>query len=479
MKYSSYPQNKIDNISLITTCGCNLNCNYCMAAKSLNSHSKELAQATEQALIDGTFLENTKQVFKKLEINPIDIKDLNFWGQEPTLTLHHITDHLAEWIDFMPNVDNLFFSTNGMAYTDRIIDFIKACVDLFDRPCTVGLQYSYDGNYSTDKVRKASTDVILNNLTTLVTELNKINLKNIKIEIMDHGVISDELIKSFKTQDDMINYITQAHNLWHQLSLMNTNRNVFIRNSINFSSEVPINTSSEDGRLWNYFVNTCKEIKYKYNQCEEIDMASEGLLYLPRFVKARLLEETNCKSLKELVNLVSEASEEELEKLNQRLSTMIFCGNMRGGLKIMYDGTLVNCQSLIFDTIPENIKDTNDNIYYIKKFIANHKGYINPLKDSEENIRDNIYLYEIMNQESYFYIYQQVAILLYNLALAHQVSAKYLKYENILQASFILTQTHSCFFNGLLTTGSYFNRDTGLIRRYCNGILDEVLEDIE
>ena len=98
---------------------------------------------------------------------------------------------------------------------------------------------------------------------------------------------------------------------------------------------------------------------------------------------------------------------------------MIFCGNMRGGLKIMYDGTLVNCQSLIFDTIPENIKDTNDNIYYTKKFIANHKGYINPLKDSEENIRDNIYLYEIMNQESYFYNYQQVATLLYNLALAH------------------------------------------------------------
>ena len=86
---------------------------------------------------------------------------------------------------------------------------------------------------------------------------------------------------------------------------------------------------------------------------------------------------------------------------------MIFCFYFRGGLKIMYDGTLVNCQSLIFDTIPENIKDTNDNIYYIKKFIANHKGYINPLKDSEENIRDNIYLYEIMNQESYFYIYQQ------------------------------------------------------------------------
>ena len=45
-----------------------------------------------------------------------------------------------------------------------------------------------------------------------MTELKKINLKNIKIEIMDHGVIIDELIKSFKTQDDMINDSTQAHN---------------------------------------------------------------------------------------------------------------------------------------------------------------------------------------------------------------------------------------------------------------------------
>lgn len=476
MKYSNYPKNKIDNISLITTCGCNLNCNYCMAAKSLNSHSKELAQATEQALIDGTFFENTKKVFQKLEINPTDIKDLSFWGQEPTLTLHHITNHFSDWIGLMPNVNSIFFSTNGMAHTDRIIDFIKTCVELFDRPCEIGIQYSYDGNYSTNKVRKADTDVVLNSITTLITELNKINLKNIKINIMDHGVISDELIKSFNSQKDMVDYITQAHEIWHKLSLMNINRNVYIRNSINFSSEVPINSSSEDGLLWNYFIENCKKLKYKYNENEEMEMASEGLLFLPKFVKSQLLKNTDCSSLSEIVKLISTSSKEELRELNHKLGSMIFCGNVSGGLKIMYDGTLVNCQSLIFDTKAENIKNTNDNIYYTKKFVADHKGYINPLADSEEDIRDNIYLYETMNAESYFYIYQQTVILLYNLALAHQVSEKYLKYENVLQASLILVSLHSCFFNSLLTTGSYLNRDSGLIRRYCNGIIDNLLD---
>jgi len=59
---------------------------------------------------------------------------MEFWGQEPTLTLHLITKHLQDWFETYPNIRSLMFSTNTMAYPERIIDFIVKLDSILTKP---------------------------------------------------------------------------------------------------------------------------------------------------------------------------------------------------------------------------------------------------------------------------------------------------------------------------------------------------------
>ena len=59
------------------------------------------------------------------------------------------------------------------------------------------IQFSYDGDYSTDNVRRANSKVVYNNLKYLIETLNTIHFDNITIALNTHGVISNELINYF------------------------------------------------------------------------------------------------------------------------------------------------------------------------------------------------------------------------------------------------------------------------------------------
>lgn len=76
-----------------------------------------------KALQDGTFIKNVRDVLYRMNQSPLNIESIAFWGQEPTLTLNHITDHFEEWYDLFPNWQHCGFSTNTVAHLDRIIDF--------------------------------------------------------------------------------------------------------------------------------------------------------------------------------------------------------------------------------------------------------------------------------------------------------------------------------------------------------------------
>ena len=47
----------------------------------------------------------------------------------------------------------------------------------------------------------------------------------------------------------------------------------------------------------------------------------------------------------------------------------------------------------------------------------------------------------------------------------------------LMKTALVLTATHFCFVNSLISTGSYFFRDSGFLRRYCNGIIEKIVEE--
>lgn len=474
MKYIS--NFEIEELSILGACGCNLNCKYCQAAQSTNEYSKQLQIKSIEALKDGTYLQNIKKVMKKLEVDPLNIQKISFWGQEPTLVLEYFTDNLAKLFEMCPNINRFFTSTNGMAHMDKIINFLKTFDTLTKRQSFIFIQISYDGDYGTDYIRRGNSKIVYNNLEYLIKTLNTIYFKNLNININVHGVISDEFINHFNNDYKKIEqYFIDSNEKIQILADLNLNKNVFIKNTIDFSSELPINTSSIDGIKWNNFINICQLINKNHEE-NDFNDSIEGLLFIPRKAKRSLLEILHCSNLDEALDKILSLSSEELSQYNKNLSSLLYCGEKTGSLKLLYNGTLANCQAAIFDTDPQYI-NTNDKIGSIKQFVASHYNYINPLTDKEENIKNCCFLFETLSTSTFFYVYNQIVSLLCNLREVHQISTMFNNNKFLMKTALVLTATHFCFFNSLISTGSYFFRDSGFLRRYCNGIIEKIVEE--
>jgi hypothetical protein len=66
-------------------------------------------------------------------------------------------------------------------------------------------------------------------------------------------------------------------------------------------------------------------------------------LCLPRKAKKFLLKNLECSNLDEALDKVLAFSNKELKNYNRNLTPFLYCGEKTGSLKLLYDGTLVNC----------------------------------------------------------------------------------------------------------------------------------------
>ena len=115
-------------VSLIAAIECNLACDYCVIAhrKEKNKKAdKNFFKKTIEALENGTYLDNVKKVYKRLKAPREDVLAFEIWGMEPTLILKYLYPNWKDWYQAFPNIKRIFFSTNGMAFTDDIVSFAK------------------------------------------------------------------------------------------------------------------------------------------------------------------------------------------------------------------------------------------------------------------------------------------------------------------------------------------------------------------
>jgi hypothetical protein len=54
---------------------------------------------------------------------------LDLWGQEPTLTLSEFNGMFPQLYEYCSNIEYLFFSTNGVANVDKILDLVQVLKD--------------------------------------------------------------------------------------------------------------------------------------------------------------------------------------------------------------------------------------------------------------------------------------------------------------------------------------------------------------
>jgi hypothetical protein len=59
-----------------------------------------------------------------------------------------------------PNLERLFFSTNGVAFPDRIVNLIKKVDSIVNKTFKFELQFSYDGAKATKESRGIEPSII-------------------------------------------------------------------------------------------------------------------------------------------------------------------------------------------------------------------------------------------------------------------------------------------------------------------------------
>ena len=153
----------------------------------------------------------------------------------------------------------------------------------------------------------------------------------------------------------------------------------------------------------------------------------------------------------------------------------LFCGNGYGELKIMYDGTLVNCQNQIFDTELEYLPTDNSMRSIVKRELVKHKFFINPLKDSDEQIRKYFEYFRVSKEDCFNFMYMSTINTMFWLAQIGQIDASYKDMNKVLFHALLITIFNSCSYNHQVTTGSIFLKHSGYIKMMCNGFLDQAL----
>lgn len=469
--------NKIESLSLILSCGCNLSCEYCLIAKSINENSKNIQEKTREYLKNGQFLQNCIKTLKLMGQDPLDITHIEFWGQEPTLNLDLYTSHLKDWHKTFPNIKSYMFSTNGKAYPEKIISFLIELDKYANQGTLMTLQFSYDGKYSNSHLRKISSDVITNNLLYFFTELNKINFNNIHILIQFNGVITRELLYELNTIEKLQNFLDHGQQWLDQFYEINKNSSVEMFTGIPFSPEVPFLCTKQDGIQLNNFYLLLKSISEGYTK-EFLASFLRGFNSKIKALKENEYTEISIvDALKFLSNLNFKT--EWQKNLYNILSSSQYCGSNFRGLKIMYDGTLIECHNLIFDTELEYIKYNSSEEYAMKKNLIDKKRIINLLQnENPQEVKTLLYRGSQIEEESFFSTFNNAMNLLYTMSCCGQAEKDYMyNKEKLLLHAYILTRINTCSHDRRVCTGSASFINSGMVRFFCNGFLSLVIDD--
>lgn len=462
-----------DQLVLFTSESCNLQCSYCDMANHINkqAHHSE-AIKVKQSLITGEYFKNVQKAMERLEIPPSNITAIELWGQEPTLTLEDFSKNFINFYNFLPKLNSLFFSTNGVSNTQAIVDFTNLINNTINHAFTLAIQFSYDGKKATKEHRGANPKNIIDNIIYFINSLNAINIqKDFKIVISIHNVIDDEIINYYsqeKNEKELYKFLKEFDDLSEMLIELNNSKQITVRPAAP-GIITPYNASVEDG----------KNLYKFYQQCEKIGKVFRYQTWkgLPKQLFDRPLETKyyDAKAILLDSNTLKDLDQVRLTNFSHRVN----CGFNTYSLKMRYDGTLIHCQNALLGLTENELKNQQGHDYQIQRRRVQKHFYPNVLTDSDEIIDSYLYECNLQSDKSFFLAFSQVSSLMSALLHAKQIDEKYYDKSEFLKCAYFLTLSTSCPHNAMMQTGTLYGKYAGWIRFLCNGFMDIIQNEFE
>lgn len=182
------PYGRLPSFSLNFSGICNLDCVYCF-----NPKVSQATQETNKRIRDA--IENDKYIEEiDAQVTPEEVRNVSFWGGEPTLNLPLFTERMRSWMEHYPNLDSFSFSTNLSAkkLADHIIAFVHKLADLsteFNRKMHFELQISLDGPAEINDINRGigTTKKIIENIEYLYSSIDWAKIQSSPLEVAIHG----------------------------------------------------------------------------------------------------------------------------------------------------------------------------------------------------------------------------------------------------------------------------------------------------
>lgn len=463
----------IDNLTIISSEGCNLNCSYCEVTRPQQQLKIE---EIKTAFKNGSFLNNIKRTYEELKLDPNRILRVSLWGQEPTLTMKELADIIPDLFGYFPNINNFSFSTNGVDFMDNILYLIDKLNANITQKTKLLIQISHDGIYSTETFRGVSSERIINNVKYLLKQLNIKELnKELEIDIQFHGVLSRGIILEVIDNDDKIlDYWTEWDKRLPELKGICLNKQVQVK-GWSPAAETPVNASKEEGQLYCKFYQRSKEVlnkKYPYpnNRIYESMMRQ----YLHTLEKPFFVERNISSSIDNLIYKLCRYNFDNHHFL-EGISSALYCGPFTKALKFRYDGTLIHCQNVVHLMEESNCDNVYGQEYKVAKEMIRHNHYPNIVKNGVN--KENLKIFERMGlykKSAYPQLYSNIVNLMQILREANQIDESYQNNdEKLLRHAFYLSWFNNCLDNEMRQNASPVSKHIGFIRLYCNGFMDE------
>ena len=458
---------QINNITFISSESCNLHCKYCEIAKNATSSHKEENEKLDIALQSGSFVANFKRFFQEYHINPNQIDTVDLWGQEPTLNLQYFNDQLINILTWLPNCETIFFSTNGMAFHEKIIDCAKIINKFLEeennsnRKIQLKIQFSFDDLKENISTRGIDSQIIIKNIRTILEYFNNYQLcSKFSIFFQFHAVITLDRIKNELNKDDVSKHWIDLDNIINDLYLLNKNKNILIGTYVFSAFQTPFNATSDDGRIVAKYIKKCLLIDNK-----NFKRNASAQKMLPFFIHQKA-NEANI----DFFDIYSYG--QNLINNKENINYQFACDIGIHNIKMRYDGTIVFCQNSIFNLLEKDLKDKVGSEYDLYKLQLKKHIYPNVITSTKEDIFN--FINRFNNSHFYYqFAFVQMVNQMYLLIKNKQVDESYEKDpEKIFRHISYILNTSSCWYNNCMQTGSLYTNTFGTLRFYCNGLLD-------